>query len=995
MHGLTSETNEVVSPTALQTQPASNNTHANKTRLAGQKGARDGQAVGNNTETDDAQAEAHRRGSSDLSAYPNLAGPMEGVTMHQAGTVLVDYESPAAIVPVTTNTSRKSMEPPPRQVARQGLPSPAPSDEATNSPIGNARNVGYARHPQTSANTPPYGMFTQNTVAQNARPAAHAVGMPAQQSPSNGSFGVFKHRPSSGQPRIPQRSASAQAPTPTHPSGPPTNQPRRPSGPQAAAQGQIRQASCQTFDTHQQAMLHTINMQLQVFEALGQQGRNVQAEIGRLSLLHDAIQKKDWFYIVLAQLHCVRTDSPKQLPQDVQRLDPNAWYLLDLLLAPNQRINRELISFCADFPNPLMAVYSSPAIRQSYEGILKQVIEFLQRLPRYWQTFLTEAQAQYAPPLVSDMVEHLYLLSPVLQTTTFRAIARTFWGGNAEEGIAALVNVHQLDQATFLRIRTPAERQTALGGYRTIYQEWQMHQSRLQAWSLDPQTPAPRPVFQIPPHVLAAFSPATNSPFTQRPPAQSPSVQPGFQQRAVSANVQSSGAEILPGDTMRRAMATFAMPPHSATNSQQLPGPAQQRTLSPYQQQQYMQMQAAHSAAQARDLNININAASNANTRPKAFFPDIRDCPRAQPTHPDADRVALHQAHLRSPQLGRGRPDASAPKLYRHVVGFVRSPTRINPQMPMQTVTFDIDQSALDLVPASTPMGVPGEPKLRELKEGSQTYRLRCAQMCPKNGFPNEASWVVADNVWPEHVYFDLNDKPLEPRRKLHHGRYLPIDLTEYLQPGKNSLTVVINRCIDDMTPFSYAIAIEIVGVTSHEKIISELSVVPANDSLTAIRKSLSGKPDDDHDDEVAVMSSILTLKLFDPISGSKIFDTPVRGRACLHKDCFDLETFLSVCKRQKPGWPTVVDCWRCPICRGDVRPQELVVDGFLVDVRKELEDKRMLDTRAIIVNADGRWMAKAEERTGVRSPSLERDERDASAAARAPKKVIEVIELD
>jgi hypothetical protein len=100
------------------------------------------------------------------------------------------------------------------------------------------------------------------------------------------------------------------------------------------------------------------------------------------------------------------------------------------------------------------------------------------------------------------------------------------------------------------------------------------------------------------------------------------------------------------------------------------------------------------------------------------------------------------------------------------------------------------------------------------------------------------------------------------------------------------------------------------------------------------------------------------------------------------------------------------------------VRPQTLVEDGFLTQVREDLAVKGLLDTRAIVVEADGSWKPRVEaERSGVRSASLEREEALAVANAnwdgllggggggamgsgsggkgKGKGKVVEVIELD
>jgi hypothetical protein len=283
--------------------------------------------------------------------------------------------------------------------------------------------------------------------------------------------------------------------------------------------------------------------------------------------------------------------------------------------------------------------------------------------------------------------------------------------------------------------------------------------------------------------------------------------------------------------------------------------------------------------------------------------------------------------------------------------------------------------------------------------------------MPAEKGFDTEGSWVTADNTWPEILIFQLNNHYLEARRKLHHGRYLPIDLSSLLQPGTNTLNIyTVPHRLDTN---SYVIAIERVSVSSHSSILSAITSISATDSLTAIKNSLAAIPDED--DDISMTSSTLTIPLFDPYRADRICDTPVRGAACLHRECFDLETFLSQCKREEPGYPCVPDCWRCPICKGDVRPQTLVEDGFLTQVREDLAVKGLLDTRAIVVEADGSWKPRVEaERSGVRSASLEREEAVAAANAnmdvliggggaatgagpggKGKGKVVEVIELD
>jgi hypothetical protein len=205
----------------------------------------------------------------------------------------------------------------------------------------------------------------------------------------------------------------------------------------------------------------------------------------------------------------------------------------------------------------------------------------------------------------------------------------------------------------------------------------------------------------------------------------------------------------------------------------------------------------------------------------------------------------------------------------------------------------------------------------------------------------------------------------------------LPIDLTELVQEGENQLEIVSVRSpnLRFGAVFDYALAIEIVGVQTYEEIGRQCIAnrKPAEDVLNAIKTSLAGLHSDD---DISIVRSNISITIFDPISAYKIFDIPVRGRDCLHHNCFDLDTFLRTRKRKQLTWPTAVDNWRCPICKADVRPPNLFVDGFMVKVRKTLAEKNLLGTRAIIVNPDGTWGPKPEQRdkNSVRDPDT-RDE--------------------
>ncbi|KAF2169960.1 hypothetical protein M409DRAFT_64367 [Zasmidium cellare ATCC 36951] len=708
-----------------------------------------------------------------------------------------------------------------------------------------------------------------------------------------------------------------------------------------------------------------------------QSGTLSPTDSGRIALLREAVQKNDWFYQVLSQLFCLRTTSPMLLPQSVRDADSRCWDYLDILICPNDSIHQGLVEFFAHFPESIMAIYSDRSdARDIYDMRVQAVKACLNKLPDNWDNVVRACKKMCAPPLVQDLHDILNLKTPVLQSTAFRAIARMLYGSADldSKGVQAIENFHHLDQDSFYRYnyrRSPHETKQAYSVLTSVFQSFQSWKQHFHGHAPNqrlPDFPLPQQAVEffqrLPPGMVYAQQPIAHAHRASLPQAQIQAVQQ--QQHRVSTQFQAPNGRSSP------------------LQQQQMPAQlAQLQALG-------AQLQAGRSGMQTPSTHIQAQG-------PKTLFPRAEEQPRPQPTNPDWARSGLHQSHLRSPDLGPVELKPGAPRLYRDVVGFGVPPTRLKKNVFIETVTFSISQKSMDrIAKTETPQSI-GGPTRRHISETSLLYRLRCS-MIPRGGFRSEGAWVTADNIWPDDMYFELNGTKLETRRKLHHGRYLPIDLTALVRLGENKLRFGRSRNKNEYRMSEYALAIEVVGVTTHEKIKDNMPRVSAADSLSAIKKSLSGAGEDD-DDELAVTSSALTIKLFDPYSGCKIYDIPVRGKDCLHRDCFDLETFLEMCKRQNPGGPTVIDCWRCPLCRGDVRPQMLVVDEFLVQIREDLEKQGLLNTREIIVNADGSWKPKAEERTGVRSPSLEREERGSMArstsAAAAPPVPIDVIEID
>lgn len=390
------------------------------------------------------------------------------------------------------------------------------------------------------------------------------------------------------------------------------------------------------------------------------------------------------------------------------------------------------------------------------------------------------------------------------------------------------------------------------------------------------------------------------------------------------------------------------------------------------------------------------------------LIPPVGYIPPYQLPQPDCN--ALHQAYLRSPVL---RPawvekDQPAEKLYQAVQSLAAGPTTLLDPPLLTELSFAVPTPAYCNI-AEDKLDGPTAPPIRELRQGSLQYRIRC---CRLNSGTQMEPWdfVVADTNWPPTIFMEMNDSVLEIKRKGHYGKDRPVDITPHvfvLGPDKkNMLRISVPRPpkMGTGNDIMYAIAIEVVEVFRHQQIVDmclKEQRITAKDMIEDIKAKLSNTADDD--DEVALVSANLTIDLADPFT-SRIFTTPVRGAKCRHRECFDLETFL-ISRSSKPREVACPpDVWKCPLCGGDASPRSLRVDDFLVSVREKLEKDGDLDVKAILVTEDGSWTKKAEAppaaRRKSRGPagSVPRDEGEYASPAvqsRQGSRTAEVIELD
>ncbi|KAF2668830.1 hypothetical protein BT63DRAFT_286621 [Microthyrium microscopicum] len=360
----------------------------------------------------------------------------------------------------------------------------------------------------------------------------------------------------------------------------------------------------------------------------------------------------------------------------------------------------------------------------------------------------------------------------------------------------------------------------------------------------------------------------------------------------------------------------------------------------------------------------------------------------AQPREPNAMTHALHQAHLAEPILrvidNNGLPTEEP--YCQYVNGGMAH--ALNPDIVLAKFHHELsDQDFSNKASESHPVHTVGTIfKFRDLHPTSLQYRVRLVKSTVHSESIDPYNQVATG--FPTWVHLMLNDEHLEPRLKLHHGKNLPIDITDKLQNGINTLTVSINLAKGDQQSKNWHVLFERVGLTNATRIYQYASTHNAISKETVLKEFARTLSSNDDDDDIVIISDSRDICVLDPLSQSLVTDKPARGKDCKHAQCFSLEYFLEsrlkvkMPKDANDTWKlpktnlTQVDVWKCPICNGDVRPLNLCIDQWMLGVRQELIAMGREDVSEITVKADGTWKPKEFKAKG------KDDERNGRASA-------------
>ncbi|KAF2450557.1 hypothetical protein P171DRAFT_403014 [Karstenula rhodostoma CBS 690.94] len=652
----------------------------------------------------------------------------------------------------------------------------------------------------------------------------------------------------------------------------------------------------------------------------------------RLTALEQAAKQMDWDYMITHLFYCLLSLNKAELPDSIRnnKNTTRTESFLSEVLDHNRILIPDTQAFFVRFPVPLQEwARLNPT---QYHIDVSNFNDLMNRSGRYFD-LRNQCDQRDLPPSMHELADDLGIRSRQLQTIVFTAAVRRLW---FKHGLppGEILNQYELEalrsfsmtQETFYRRRSQ------------VHDLQRERELEMRYWTekfrglRENHVPAARDalhgfraIHQVP--VLASQHSPTTSPHPRQP------------QRTLSGHNHQHPL------VQPRVYPDPIISPHSAQAALPLGrGQPQGRPRVAIQQ--------------PRPQLPRLQRQSQLSRQPRRLLLPPAGHQEPQQHMPNPARFALHQAHLRSPTLH----SRTRERLYLYVQDFLGKPQRLmDARNRIEKWTFTLSPEQMATISKNDTNEMGGR-LVRIVDEKSSMLRLRCVKWRSTQDF-NPHRWATSDTSWIPYSFFQLNRKPLEQRKKLHYGRDLPIDLTSLVKEGENVLEMSLVRAPENQQFRNYLIAIEILGVRAHDALMQDILTkqhVSAATTKQRIRDKLTGTADD----EIAVVNSTLNVTLFDPFSLSKICDVPVRSRACDHFDCFDLETFLSTRKRNAEC--TVPDNWKCPICNGDARPHLLVVDGFMQEVRSELEKQGLLKTRAIIMSEDGSWKPKPEVREGV-----------------------------
>ena len=766
------------------------------------------------------------------------------------------------------------------------------------------------------------------------------------------------------------------------------------------------------------ALMTHFNWAVDVLQRLGIRTLDLEPvnDIPRLAMLRDACSANDKFFITTHVIFCAWSWGKAGALKTVA-LTPAHFAglgVLEPILGSQRHLTKEVAHLFLRFPesSSVLATPSSILITAPSSPRLEKVRSFLNLLSTKFPQVRATCAARGYPPCPRELQRWLDLPSPILQKSLYMSLLRDQFADSGSLAYALAIFEQELNSPTsyasehhmveawsarFAQLHAPNTHTTAV-----------QHQPHPQALTQQPQMPSQyiHPADQSQPsmssaqnaHLAASYaaSTTTNAPFMNQPPNlnywPAPSVgtsnhhipssttrahlpsQLAFQHLTPTTSVQAEPVQYhspTQSTTMPFSTPAYLAQHMASTNSVHSNPPVHTR-------QPLVTQPLSHPSQQLPSAHPPIRF--RAPTHPRQVQPQSQPQPQPQPdrffppdhrhvlpalAQPTPNRIAIHQVESHVPDYHPefDPVDKKALRYYRYVeqIIMLSQPFEINSDLFAWNLDLSPELMANKVckIPSNEAFGFP---KL-QVAAGLVQFRLKCMK---RSTSEQSTEWLDEDaasapTTWPKCLSISINgDFGVDFQRKAHHGLDLSTDVTDLLHEGPNEVKICIILTPQEQSVVYY-MCLEIIRIATHEQVVSMPETASSKQIKDSIMGALSRKGSQEDDDDLVIADSIVSIDLVDPFM-STLWVTPVRGKSCQHRECFDLEAFLlSRTARVKGSSMTNPDQWKCPICRKDARPQSLIIDGFLLEVRKQLEAQGALDTKAILVKEDGSWLAKPE----------------------------------
>ncbi|EEH48359.2 uncharacterized protein PADG_04443 [Paracoccidioides brasiliensis Pb18] len=721
-------------------------------------------------------------------------------------------------------------------------------------------------------------------------------------------------------------------------------------------------------------------------------------EEGRIALLRNACEAEDIFYVALHQVYCLTTASPVRLAlpkfgaQQIRGLEA-----LSPLLIKNDYLSKTFIHSCAHFPALIGDLTQNCS---AYSKTLDCVMDLLAGLADCWAQFERTIILRGYPPLIDEFRSLGVLSSPTLQHVIFVASCRHLTGNRNDRALRIYLSIFQKNQEFYrqriqrmltanpvsaAQVRTENEylvgmytklRRQHLGINRALHNQQMGSQQPHQNQGIH-FTPTSGPNGQhqhqpfmtqgsLPPsagahHQIQSTFP-THSPNTTQNPLQQPQ---GYAFGPSMSEIITAPHTLTPAPAAAQVQ-SHAAPGRSgvqlASNPMSGLPPGCVAQLNNKNAPLHCDSLVPPSVQLPHENRVNIQPPPNRRNHlllpPPGFVP-------MESANPNPLIVGLHQAHLKDKFRAlnnNNEPRASGPEpLFHYLQSFAIAPSSIRTSTSVLKWQFTISPEEFQKFPVQL-QGPKQGSRLWGIADGRRTYQLRCIKKIPPFQKLQGHEWAISDTAWPTVIYIHVNGTEYFVHRKVHNGKDLPVHITPSLKEGVNEVSLTILWGPPELNSKSvYCMAVEVLEYAKLSRVRTSIQHHTLSKSIEGIKNRLTSSDVASADDDLAVVDEHITIDLTDPFM-ARIFDTPARAKYCSHMECFDLETFLTTRLTRSVKGHGMAEDWKCPICGNDARPQSLIIDDFLVEVRRKLKEEKLLDdVKAILVRQDGSWKRRVE----------------------------------